>query len=216
MGTTGLERTSSRTWWVEWHDSGKPQRVELTGRLTVGRSRHMDVVIDDPYVSREHCTLELDADGVRVDASHSTNLICVDGRDMKCAMFRRAGSFSIGQTTVQLRPASVTQDTTLHMSRTTPTLTLRRSTRELLSADGTLIAQLSMSEAAALEAIVTRFPDAADHATISRAIWGEPDYPRYLIHRLIQRLRDRMGDFADLIENVRGAGYRLRGPMDLR
>jgi DNA-binding response OmpR family regulator len=32
----------------------------------------------------------------------------------------------------------------------------------------------------------------------------------------MQRLRDRLGDFGDLIENVRGAGYRLRGPMDMR
>jgi predicted component of type VI protein secretion system len=209
------QNVASSAWWVEWHRSGEERRVPLTGRLTVGRSRLMDVVIDDPYVSREHCILQLEAGGVRVDASLSTNLIVVDGRDMKCAVFRQAGSFSIGQTLVQLRPASVAEDATLHLSRTSPMLTLRRSTRELLSADGTLVAQLSTSEAAALSVIASRFPDAADHPTIARAIWGEPDYPRYLIHRLVQRLRDRMGDFGHLIENVRGAGYRLRGPLDL-
>lgn len=215
MGALRPDSPSAHAWWVEWHQAGEPRRVQLTGRLTVGRSKLMDVVVDDPYVSREHCTLELEGGSVCVDASRSMNLIVVDGRGMECAIFHEAGSFSIGQTIVLLRPASATQDTTLHLSRTTPTLTLRRSTRELLSADGTLVAQLSMSEAAALEAIVSRFPDAADHATLARAIWGEPDYPRYLIHRLMQRLRDRMGDFADLIENVRGAGYRLRGPMNL-
>jgi DNA-binding response OmpR family regulator len=78
-----------------------------------------------------------------------------------------------------------------------------------------LIAQFSTSEAAALVVIASQFPDAADHARIARAIWGEPDYPRYLIHRLVQRLRDRMGDYGHLIENVRGAGYRLRGPINL-
>ena len=176
----------------------------------------MDVVIDDPYVSREHCTIEREDGGVRVDASRSTNLICVDGREMKCAAFHGAGSFSVGQTTLQIREASATEDTTLHMGHTIPTLVFRRSTRELFSPDGTLIAQLSTSEAAGLEAMVARFPDAADHSTIARAIWGEADYPRYLIHRLMQRLRDRLGDFGDLIENVRGAGYRLRGPMDMR
>jgi two-component system phosphate regulon response regulator PhoB len=134
---------------------------------------------------------------------------------MKCAVFREAGSFSIGQSIISLRPISVAEDTTLHLSRTTPTLTLRRSTRELLSEDGTLIAQFSTSEAAALVVIASQFPDAADHARIARAIWGEPDYPRYLIHRLVQRLRDRMGDYGHLIENVRGAGYRLRGPINL-
>jgi hypothetical protein len=215
MADTGRGNGSGGAWWVEWHVAGKSRCVQLTGRLTVGRSRLMDVVIEDPYVSREHCVLELEDGGVRVDASHSTNMIVVDGRDMKCAMFRGAGSFSIGGTVVQLRPGSAAEDTTLHLSHTTPRLTLRRSTRELLAPDGTLIAQLSMSEAAALEAIVARYPDAVDHATMARAIWGEPDYPRYLIHRLIQRLRDRLGDFGELIENVRGAGYRLRGPMDV-
>jgi hypothetical protein len=215
MGETSRLKASSGAWWVEWHRAGEVRRVPLTGRLTVGRSKRMDVVVDDPYVSREHCTLELVDGGVRADASLSTNLIVVDGRDMKCAVFRESGSFSIGQSIISLRPISVAEDTTLHLSRTTPTLTLRRSTRELLSEDGTLIAQFSTSEAAALVVIASQFPDAADHARIARAIWGEPDYPRYLIHRLVQRLRDRMGDYGHLIENVRGAGYRLRGPINL-
>jgi hypothetical protein len=216
MGETGRGIGSSRAWWVEWQREGKSQSVRLTSRLTVGRSKLMNVVIDDPYVSREHCILQIENGGVRVDASHSMNLIVVDGREMECAMFQHSGSFLIGQTIVQLRPLSANDETTLHLSRATPMLTFRRSTRELLSADGTVIAQLSTSEAAALEAMVAQFPDAADHATLARAIWGEADYPRYLIHRLIQRLRERLGDFGDQIENVRGTGYRVRAPIDLR
>lgn len=215
MVASGRESASGRAWLVEWSIAGRPQSVHLAGRLAVGRSKVMDVVIDDPYVSREHCILEPEDGGVRVDASRSMNSIVVDGREMKCAIFRAAGSFSIGRTIVQLRPVSSNEDTTLSMSRQIPLLTFRRSTRELLVADGTVVTQLSASEAAALEAIIARYPDAADHATIARAIWGEPDYPRYLIHRLIQRLRDRLGDFGDMIENVRGAGYRLRGPVDV-
>jgi hypothetical protein len=216
MSETDLDGSGTRRWWIEWPAAASNRSLELTGRLTVGRSKLMDVVVDDPYVSRDHCVLELDQGCVRVDASHGTNVITVEGRDVKQAKFVRAGSFSIGQTTLRLRPTSGVEDTTLRLSRTSPTLTLRRSTREVFSLDGTLIAQLSTSEAAALEAIAGRYPDAADHATLARAIWGDHDYPRYLIHRLIQRLRDRMGDSGDLIENVRGAGYRLRGPMDVR
>jgi DNA-binding response OmpR family regulator len=175
----------------------------------------MDLSVDDPYVSRQHCTLELEDGGVRVDASRSMKTIVVDGRELKCVVFRQAGSFSIGRTILQLRPSSWTEDTTLSMSRAIPLLTFRRSTRELLVADGTVVTQLSALEAAALEAIVARYPDCADHATMARAIWGEADYPRYLIHRLVQRLRDRLGDFGEMIENVRGAGYRLRGPVDI-
>lgn len=216
MAETDLDGSASRRWWVEWPAATSHRSIELRGRLTVGRSKLMDVVVDDPYVSREHCVLELKDGVVHVDASLGTNVICVEDREMKQAKFLRAGSFSVGQTTLRLRPASDGEDTTLHLSRATPTLVFRRSTREVFSPDGTLIAQLSTSEAAALGAIAGRYPDAADHAALAQAIWGDHDYPRYLIHRLIQRLRDRMGDSGDLIENVRGAGYRLRGPMEVR
>jgi hypothetical protein len=216
MGETNLDEASSRRWWIEWPTAASLRSLELRGRLTVGRSKLMDVVVDDPYVSRDHCILELDHGAVRVDSSHGTNVISVDGREVKQARFVRAGSFSIGQTTLRLRLASDEEETTLYLSHTAPRLVFRRSTREVLAADGTLIAQLSTSEAAAFEAIAGRYPDAADHATLAQAIWGDHDYPRYLIHRLIQRLRDRLGDHGTLIENVRGAGYRLRGPLEMR
>jgi hypothetical protein len=176
----------------------------------------MDVVIDDPFVSREHCTLDVDGDGVRVDARGSKNEIAIEGSSMDCVIFKRAGAFVIGETTIHLRPASATQDTTLQLSRTAPVLVLRRSTRELSALDGTLIAQFSAQELAALWAIAESFPDVAKTTTISTAVWGEPDYDTVLIYRLMQRVRGRMGDFATLVENVRGAGYRLRGPMELR
>jgi Inner membrane component of T3SS, cytoplasmic domain/Transcriptional regulatory protein, C terminal len=203
-------------WWVEWRSGGEPRRVPLTGRLTVGRSPLSDVVIEDPYVSREHCSLELTADGVRVDATGSLNRIRANGEELERLELTDAGSFSIGQTTVHLRPISLNDDTTLRMTERPAVLTLRRSTRELFDATGATIAQLSVSEAAVLETIAGRFPDAAPHDDIAIAVWGDSDYDRYLIHRLVQRLRDRMGGSGDLVENVRGAGYRLRAPIDLR
>jgi hypothetical protein len=204
------------SWGIEWHSGGELHRVALDGKLRLGRSAHADIVIEDPYVSREHCTLEAEDGGVRVDASKSTNRIRVDGQEMENVFFAKAASFVVGGTTVTLRTISAADETTLYMTRSAPALTLRRSTRELLAPNGSVIVQLSAYEAAALGAIASKYPDAADHDTIARATWGEPDYPRYLIHRLMQRLRDRLGDSADLVENVRGAGYRLRSPLDLR
>jgi hypothetical protein len=206
----------AQTWWVEWRSGGEPKRVPLTGRLSVGRSPLSDVVIEDPYVSREHCTLELTPDGVRVDATGSLNRVRANGEEMECLLLAGAGSFAIGQTTVHLRPISLTEDTTLRMTERPATFTFRRSTRELLDAAGSTIAQLSVSEGAVLETIAGRFPDAAPHDAIAIAVWGDSDYDRYLIHRLVQRLRDRMGGAGDLVENVRGAGYRLRAPIALR
>jgi hypothetical protein len=213
----GGGQLSGTAWFVEWQVAGIRRVLELTGRLTVGRSKGMDVVVDDPYVSREHCVLEIDGSGsVRVDATCGSNVVTVDGRDLKLAVMRGTSSFSIGRTLIQLRQGGGAEDSTLHMSQARPTLTFRRSTRELFAPDGTLVAQLAPLEGSALETIAARFPDAADHVTLSLALWGEPDHERYLIHRMVQRLRDRLGDYGDLIENVRGAGYRLKGPIDLR
>jgi hypothetical protein len=203
-------------WWVEWRSAGEQHRILLGGRLRVGRSAAMDVVIDDPYVSREHCVLELEGGGVRIDASRSLNRIWVQDGDFDRVFLTEPGSFRIGETTIGLRPVSPNEDTTLHLTQRRPALTLRHSTRELLDPDGTVIAQLSVSEETALYEMAIKYPDAVDHDTLGRAIWGKDGFDRYLIHRVVQRLRDRMGDSGDLIENVRGAGYRLRAPLDLR
>jgi hypothetical protein len=216
MAVVERSRQQPVLWWVEWRTGGEQRRTLLAGRLTVGRSTSTDVVIDDPYVSRRHCILEVEAGGVRVDASGSLNRIWVGDGDFDCVLLQEAGAFRIGETTIALRPVSPNEDSTLHLSQRRPALILRRSTRELMAPDGTVIAQLSASEEAALYEIAIRYPDAADHDTLGRAIWGKDAFDRYLIHRLVQRLRERMGDCGDLIENVRGAGYRLRAPVDVR
>jgi hypothetical protein len=215
-GSAESSRPAEPGWWVEWRSADEPRRVVLSDRLSVGRSPTSDVLIEDPYVSREHCTLELTPEGVRVDATGSMNRIHARGEEMERIVLAVEGSFIVGQTTVHLRPISRAADVTLRMGRRPSALTLRRSTRELLDAEGAPIAQLSVSEAAVLETIAGRFPDAAPHDAIAVAVWGESDYDRYLIHRLVQRLRERMGASGELVENVRGAGYRLRSPIDLR
>jgi hypothetical protein len=203
-----------RSWWVEWSDAHGTRRVPLAGRLTVGRSRRSDVVVDDLYVSREHCVIELDGDDVRVDASRSMNKILVEGELLDDALFMSPGSFTVGETTIALLAADDEEATRL-LERPAG-LRYRRSTRELFGPDGSVVAQFSAQEGAAFAAVVSAYPDAASTAQISTAVWGEPDYESYLIHRLFQRIRRRIGDHAELVENVRGAGYRLRSPIDLR
>ncbi|MEV7197460.1 FHA domain-containing protein [Streptomyces sp. NPDC093510] len=53
------------------------------GRIQVGRSAEADVPLDDPDVSRLHCSVTLDPDGrVTVADLHSTNGTSVDGREI--------------------------------------------------------------------------------------------------------------------------------------
>jgi hypothetical protein len=231
MEDRGHEGSTGRTWWVEWPDGHGMRRVQLAGRLTVGRSRQSDIVVDDMYVSRDHCVLELDGDDVRVDASRSVNRILVNGQLLDSACFTEPGIFTIGETTFTLTTTGDADEATRLLARPSPgardgkapgasdaalRFSYRRSTRELFGPDGSLIAQFSPQEGATFGAIVDSYPDAASTARISTAVWSEPGYETYLIHRILQRIRRRMGDHAAVIENVRGAGYRSREPIELR
>ena len=75
---------------------------------------------------------------------------------------------------------------------------------------GRVLAHFSPSECQAMLAVVRAFPDAASHEMVGAAVWGSQGFDRYQIHRLLQRARQRMGDHADLLENVRAAGYRTK------
>jgi predicted component of type VI protein secretion system len=202
-------------WWVEWQAGNQRQRAKLEGELTIGRSAAMDVVVDDPYASRQHCVIRM-ADGRPfVDARKSLNQIRVSDQPVATAWLSSGASFTVGRTPLMVRLAGPSADTTWILRDTRPGLSLRRSTRELIGRGGEVIVRFSAAESAALAAVAGRHPDAADHAEIGHAVWGEYPFDQYQIHRLFQRIRQRLGPRADLIENVRGAGYRLRDPIEL-
>ena len=124
-------------------------------------------------------------------------------------------SFSVGRTPIAVRVTQADADTTLILRPEPRRLSLRVSTRELLDSDSEVVARFSTAEAAAFVILAERHPDAADHAAIGHAVWGDYPYDQYQIHRLLQRIRLRL-PARDLIENVRGAGYRLTEPIDLK
>jgi DNA-binding response OmpR family regulator len=175
----------------------------------------MDIMLDDPYVSRDHCVL-IRADGhVQVVTTRGRNHILVSGREVDAAMLAPGEAFIVGQTTVRVRRVVGNEDDeTLPLGQDHTLLTLRRSTRELVTCDGALIAQFSASEFSVFELLARCYPDAASHARVGEAVWRDVGYDQYQIHRLIQRIRRRLGDWEGLLENVRGAGYRLRRPVD--
>jgi hypothetical protein len=203
-------------WSVEWETGGGQRRhVVLDRLLRVGRAVSMDIVLDDPFASREHCTIRLIDNRPFVDASGSLNHVEVGGQPVETAWLSPGESFIAGRTALVVRLARPTADATWVLRRERPQLSLRRSTRELRQGDGAVLVRFSAAEYAALAALASRYPDAADHAEIGRAVWGDYPYDQYQIHRLFQRIRQRLAAHGDLIENVRGAGYRLREPIDL-
>jgi hypothetical protein len=206
---------TEEAWWVEWQTEGRRQRAQVVGELTIGRSAPMDVVLDDPYASRQHCVIRIVDGRPFVDARGSLNQIRVNGQLVKTASLSEGASFTVGRTPLRVRFEGRTGDTTWFLRDTQSSLRLRRSTRELIGRDDEVLVRFSNAESAALAAVAGRHPDAADHAEIGHAVWGEYPFDQYQIHRLFQRIRQRLGARGDMIENVRGAGYRLREPIDL-
>ena len=196
-------------WRVEWESDGRHNRMPLSDTLTVGRSPAMDIVINDPYVSRQHCVITLKDGRPWVDARKSLNRVRFRGREIELAVLEPNDAFQVGSTELLVTAGTSAGDATLLLHPASTRLYLRVSIRELRDADETLIARLSASECRLMEALAARYPDAASHETLGRAVWGEDAYDRYLIHRLVQRIRTRLGDRAAIIDNVRGGGYRL-------
>lgn len=203
-------------WFVEWQEHGELRRVPLERRLLIGRSRECDITLDDPYVSRAHCTIEVNGSHALVDATRALNQIRVNGRDVEAAAIAPGDGWIVGTTPMRVvGPASGGQETTLKLDggRVRPALVLRCSTRELIGPGGSAIVQFSPSECAAFEVLARRYPDAASHDELGEGIWRGMGFDQYQLHRLMQRIRQRLGTHGDLLENVRGAGYRLKAPV---
>jgi DNA-binding winged helix-turn-helix (wHTH) protein len=185
--------------------------------MIIGRRADCDIVIDDPYASRRHCTLEVQDAQVLVDARGALNQVTVRGRLVDAAYLRDGQSFTVGDTQFRVRRTGLlADDRTLKRERSPAEgLILRLSTREITEPDGTLLARLSEAECRILAVLARRHPDAASHEELAEAVWEGRGYDRYLIHRLVQRVRQRLGAEAGGIESVRGSGYRVKNPIRL-
>ncbi|MCC6267979.1 MAG: FHA domain-containing protein [Dehalococcoidia bacterium] len=200
-------------WFVEWRERDELRRLPLDRPLSVGRSRSCDITLDDPYVSRVHCTIEPGTNHILVDATRALNHIRVGGRDVEAATLAPGDIWQVGNTTMRVAATSRTGDeTTLRLEGggARPAMVLRRSTRELIGPSGSPVLRFSPSEGAAFEVLARKYPDAASHNELGQAIWNGLGFDQYQLHRLMQRIRQRLGENGEILENVRGAGYRLR------
>ncbi len=176
----------------------------------------MDIVIDDPFASREHCVVELIEGTPTLVDSDSRNGIRLGDHRVKRARLAAGDRITLGTTAIWVRgPGSLAEATTRTLHPSASNLTYRPSTRELLNRDGGILAAFSPNEAAAFEALARVSPDALSHEEIGFAVWEGDGFDQYQIHRLIQRVRRRLGAHAGLVQNVRGSGYGLAEPIEI-
>lgn len=199
-------------WLIDWRDGNTTHRIEIRGVLTIGRDDTASIRVSDPYVSRRHCTVSVVNGRPLVDAGGSLNRVRVRGSDFSQVALDEGDVFVLGKTSFRVHRGG-DERTTILLRDTSPRLLLRQSTRELFDHESTLIAKFSLSEYAAFECTASSFPNAASYDDIAQAVWQGLGYDPYQIHRLMQRIRQRLGNTSHVLANVRGTGYRLTEPI---
>ena len=70
-------------------------------RVTIGRGKDSEVVVDDASISHQHAALELGSNGYRIRDLGSTNGVQVNGARMALAELKHGDKIALGQ--IELR-----------------------------------------------------------------------------------------------------------------
>jgi pSer/pThr/pTyr-binding forkhead associated (FHA) protein len=81
-------------------------RILPGGIKTVGRAPRADFVVDAPLVSRLHCRLTLQPDGLLVEDLESTNGTFVNGERVTSLVMRSGDALRVGRREFAVREAS--------------------------------------------------------------------------------------------------------------
>jgi pSer/pThr/pTyr-binding forkhead associated (FHA) protein len=94
-------------WILESTDADQPFTFRLLpgSMKTLGRAPRADFVVDAALVSRLHCRLSLDDDGLGVEDLGSTNGTWVNGRKIARAPLMAGDKLKVGRVEFSIRPA---------------------------------------------------------------------------------------------------------------
>ena len=84
-------------------DKGRAVPLPSQGKLALGRGQASDVKLQDPRISRVHCTIEVTATGVILADAGSTGGTYVDGKRVERHRLAEAGEFQIGDSRLVFR-----------------------------------------------------------------------------------------------------------------
>lgn len=187
-------------------------------RASIGRSATAEVRLLSPLVSRVHAQLSADAAGFTIEDCGSKNGTFVGGRRLQGRERLLHGEeVVIGDLVLSLWEDGPDSDTVTQDPKYTG-VALDPVTRELLPAGSDGPIRLSAQEMELLTLLMESPGQTCTHATIGARIWGVhdvsgqrlPAYSKNMIHRLVHRLRRKLGAApAWTITSVGTVGYAL-------
>ena len=201
-----MDHTSSTPYLV---DPGGQRHLLDHERIRLGRGADSDIVVTSPRASRDHARVLLERHKVWIEDLGSANGTWVNEARITAPIELRDGDrIIIGDTALTYHDPNTTyRDPALPEIELDLTAGVVRVNRRIVT--------LSAKEFALLGHLFAHRGMVCAKAEIGRAVW--PDYKAeandYQIENLMRRLRVRLspdGGATDLIETVRGHGYRLK------
>jgi pSer/pThr/pTyr-binding forkhead associated (FHA) protein/tetratricopeptide (TPR) repeat protein len=97
VSDSGVTPAASRAYLEIIDGDGKGHMITVGNRgVSIGAGSRNHLVLDDPFVSRSHCRVDMERDGYKVRDTGSTNGIRVDGQDVNEAPLGEGTRLQVG------------------------------------------------------------------------------------------------------------------------
>lgn len=186
--------------------------------VTFGRAPECDLVLDYTYISRVHARIEQSRDQYVLVDCGSTNGTLVNGRRVQQMQLLDSGDqITMGDIAISFMLAQPGQATTTFFRPPSADSPIRcdSASWQVWIGDDLLEQRLSLQEFELLSLLTSRYGRLCTRDELGMAIWGRNNYEFNMLHRLVHRLKQKLGpEHEDLIVAVAGKGYRLAPPGD--
>jgi hypothetical protein len=199
-------------------DMGK--EYELKGsQITIGRSSSQDIVLNDPYASRQHAEIHLVDNAYRLHDLGSKNGVFVSGRRLgegATAWLEDGAEIQLASTRYRFQDPSVTITAPSLIAVQEPSLRVDPTTRQVY-VDGSLLdPPLSVKQFELLWYLYQHRGRVVSKDELATNIWPEVAGEVYdaNIDRMVSRVRSRIEpderEDPRFIVTIRGYGYQMK------
>jgi class 3 adenylate cyclase len=188
----------------------------LAPAVTIGRSAQCDLVLDYGFVSRQHSRIERTKDSYLLIDCGSTNGTYINGRRIgEMQLLTSGDEIAIGDVVITFLDSSV-EEIAPTLFRPMPAdspIRCDSSSWRVWVRDTELEVRLSLQEFEVLSLLTSRYGRVCTREELGTAIWGRGNYDLNMLHRLVHRLKRKLGpDLGAMVVSVAKRGYKVELP----